>query len=399
MSKPPPPLHSSGKAQKVAPPPGEPKMQLPFPHLKWQLVCSACFVPSGGRVGEYSVVETGHKCLQDVLALQRSPGCPWFKVRERRNHRHFYGSYVLCVHMNSEPPRPCKFGDEKCSFAHTTEEQVLWTLEKDGKFNITEFILTNRDTTSVPQGYSPEELFIKHPGEFKFICMQCFFPGAGQPRMLTQEFSGSGVCGGRSHAWADSKLLAHIQPNGYVNPIGPKPFSHKTAYFKLCHKLQYCPKRCGHGCVHAHSFPERDVFMLERDMDISREELVQKYLQWEQQQGPAAGAAPTATAGKTHTTAPQSAPPSPAHSAIAHLRQQSAKCPFRIIYVCAVCWGQGKRSPKLINKDRCSGPGNGHMWQINKLALLIPESVVIRNLPRKIPSQLRYVSHTLYQLS
>lgn len=84
-----------------------------------------------------------HQCSQTMLMLRpRKLDNFWLWVRERRNHRPFQGYYVLCRYFMEM--QPCMVEESLCSFAHNKEEQFLWMLEKDGSFNIQEFILTHR---------------------------------------------------------------------------------------------------------------------------------------------------------------------------------------------------------------------------------------------------------------
>lgn len=56
---------------------------------------------------------------------------------------------MLCRHYEFWKPNTCHRG-ENCLFAHNYEEQHLWTLEKDGCFDIAEFIGQNRSQSAAP---------------------------------------------------------------------------------------------------------------------------------------------------------------------------------------------------------------------------------------------------------
>ena len=233
------------------------------------MVCQLCIRTPLPGLYEYNPAP--HKCEENMLAMRlRAPGAPWVHVRERKNHREFPGNYLLCRCITYKNPVFCKYGEEACSFAHNDVEQRLWTLEKDGQFSVTEFIMQNRKTVNL-KGFSLKEILLKHGGYFEFICRSCYY--STPPKIAYQ---GTEIeCGGKPpHSWIDFKIMAHIGPGGVVTLINPRGFLHKTAFFKICKWLHFCRTRVNAECRFAHSVVERDVWMLERDVGISREEIV-----------------------------------------------------------------------------------------------------------------------------
>ena len=99
---------------------------------------------------------TQHVCEENVLVVrEKHSNDPWLKIRERKNHRVFSGSYIMC---NSVVVGGlCRYGEDNCSFAHNKWEQLLWTMEKDEEFNISEFIIQSR-SKSLDKGYSIADL-------------------------------------------------------------------------------------------------------------------------------------------------------------------------------------------------------------------------------------------------
>lgn len=67
----------------------------------------------------------------------------------------------------------------------------------------------------------------------------------------------------------------------------------------------------------------------------------------------------------------------------------STKCPYRVIEVCKLCLEKGAIS--RCKKDRCDGPGMGHIWSQNKLCLILPSKKKLSPLPRVIPRNLNFV--------
>jgi hypothetical protein len=235
------------------------------------VVCQHCFKATI-YPGIYEFINITHKCEETMLALRRKiPGEPYVRVRERKNHREFPGNYILCNSIRYKNPSFCKYGEELCSFAHNDVERYFWTLEKDGKFNITEFLIQNRKF-SVGKGFSLEEILNKHGGYFEFICRACYY---GTPPKISLISSDPTKCNGDppGHTWKDFKILAHVGPGGVFTLINPRGFLHKSAFFKICKWLQFCRSRVNATCRFAHSMIERDIWMLERDCGIKRSEI------------------------------------------------------------------------------------------------------------------------------
>lgn len=338
--------------------------------------CTLCY-PTTAMYGIYSYVNNPqHTCGQNRLMMQANGSTEWVWVRERKNHRDFPGKYILC-NSARQGRQLCKYGEERCSFAHNTAEQTLWCLEKDGKFDIVEFILQNRSQAG-EQGFTIKELIQKHGGTFCFICQVCYH---GHPPRIGHQRPGTGRCTGSDsgHAWSASKVLAHMGPNS-ITVINQRTFTHKGAYFRICMYMQYCRKnQTDHHCPFAHSTVERDVWLLERDIAILREDIVRQAEQLTAASG-------TGPAGSQHPTAKTSDDP-----AIVAMKTVF-DCPYDAIEVCGTCWKTGTKSPKDGAKDRCKSMNQNHEhWQQNKICLLSPSNKQIRALPRKIPAALNFV--------
>ena len=248
---------------------------------EFKMVCQNCM--HAPLPGYYEYNPAPHKCEENMLAMRvRMRGAPWIRVRERKNHREFPGNYLLCRCITFKDPIFCKYGEEQCSFAHNDVEQRLWTLEKDGLFNVTEFIMQNRKVVNL-RGFSLKEILVKHGGYFEFICRSCYY---SKPPKIAMQGSETECNGKPPHSWINFKIMAHIGPLGVVTLINMRGFLHKSAFFKICKWLHFCRTGITGECRFAHSVVERDVWMLERDSGISREEIVQVSKQAQNVSGP-----------------------------------------------------------------------------------------------------------------
>ncbi len=292
----------------------------------------------------------------------------------------------MCIHFTGSPPKPCTVGIDFCAFAHNKLEQYLWTLEKDGDFSVQEFILQNRHQQN-QIGFTPNDFFNKHGGILTFICHTCFY---NQPcRISMHSESNMEVCNGPGHVWVHNKLLLHINHQKKATPIDPRPFTHNKAFFLICHKLNYCKRRAQGDCKFAHSQIERDLWLVERDCEITRDQLVEASTQFymnylHAQSGytpPVSASAPFGGSGASATEsgpsyAPSTVSPSGASgrtssvpstpssvaanatdsgsSTAVSSESRALKPPFRVIEVCGLCLKRGHKATQEGSKDRCN---------------------------------------------
>src|SRR6218665_233294 len=107
-----------------------------------------------------------------------------------------------------------------------------------------------------------------------------------------------------------------------------------------------------------------------------------KHVTVDEQRQPAA-----ATAAASVRAVPLPVPPS--EQQVPSEANSSAKCPYRVIEVCKICFEKGAVS--RCKKDRCDGPGMGHIWAQNKLCLILPSKKKLSPLPKVIPKNLNFV--------
>jgi len=98
----------------------------------YHLYCASCF-----KEGAPLKVPPPHRCCHDLLAVQDKSSKKWFEVRSGRRHKPFSGKYHMC--RDWKQTECCPRG-HFCDFAHGTPEMLLFTLEKDKKFDIAKFI-------------------------------------------------------------------------------------------------------------------------------------------------------------------------------------------------------------------------------------------------------------------
>jgi len=129
----------------------------------YRLCCISCFGES-----EPLKLLPSHRCRYDLLAVQDKTSKLWFRVRSGQSHKSFRGVYDMC--RDWKRSERCPKG-ESCRFAHGKPEVLLFTLEKDKKFNITEFISEARlQYTDVMSDTHVKQVIISH----NYVVILCF---------------------------------------------------------------------------------------------------------------------------------------------------------------------------------------------------------------------------------
>jgi len=127
----------------------------------YRLCCSGCFQDNNPLT-----VSPFHRCRYDLLAVQDKASKDWFQVRSGQSHKSFRGVYHMCHHWKLS--QRCPRGNS-CKFAHGKPEMILFTLEKDGEFNIAEFISEARlQCTDAKSNTSLKQVIISL--HFAFCC-------------------------------------------------------------------------------------------------------------------------------------------------------------------------------------------------------------------------------------
>jgi len=109
---------------------------------EFRLVCDMCFKPKA----EEMMSERTHSCRQDILAVKKIESSQWRWIRQRNISIRFLGDYGLCRKYQYGRPKSCY---TKCSYAHCDAERLLWNLEKNSTFRMTEFISGHQITAPI----------------------------------------------------------------------------------------------------------------------------------------------------------------------------------------------------------------------------------------------------------
>jgi hypothetical protein len=139
-------------------------------------------------------------------------------------------------------------------------------------FSIVQFVSENRSRGIAPL-FDVQMLLESHPGEMGFICRRCY---QDEHRIVVQNGSDPQFCSRGVHQWFDSRILFHYSPEGLLTLIGRRIHTAKNAFFLLCRYQHYCNRRWNNTCYFAHSLIERNIWCVERDFDLTQDQIVEK---------------------------------------------------------------------------------------------------------------------------
>ena len=236
------------------------------------VACRVCFTD-----GKALSVSAAHSCSQDLLVVQSTQTGQWFRVRQRINHLDFAGRYHMC---NQQPNyaigKRCPRGDS-CTFAHSEVERALWMAEKQGQFNIQEFISQRGSRSKVTNLYTIQSMLNQYPGQLAFLCRRCYLESR---RVSMQNPSDSAKCSVEAHDWSTSAILAHCSlagaTAGNITLISPCLSPLTSCEQPLCLMGVFCGRRWTGDCRHAHTVIERELWCVQRDCALTQRQIVQQ---------------------------------------------------------------------------------------------------------------------------
>ena len=189
-------------------------------------------------------------------------------VRERTNHLEFRGSYKMCENIGTTEGCNRK---NYCTFAHNEEELKLWGFEKNGAFELSDFIAKNR-TNCTNVTISLKAVIAKYPGYLQFLCKECL----RVHKRISVKRENANYCSNfeNPHLWKEHRILVHRDTMKRVTPIASQNFS-STENQELCKMKLFCNEV---NCSYAHSELERDIWNVQRTCDLSEDQLMMQVI-------------------------------------------------------------------------------------------------------------------------
>ncbi|ROL41298.1 Zinc finger CCCH domain-containing protein 7B [Anabarilius grahami] len=370
--------------------------------------CSTCFTSTGPGVLDFELrADVNHSCKKDLLLCRWRGGAnsPWRRIRSRPTRNNFQAAFVLCREVLEN--QVCKYG-EGCTFAYCQEEIDVWTQERRGL--LVRELLFNPLATNERQTLSVIKLLNIHTGMFMFLCEACF---DRKPRMISKRWKENpALCANTQtqHQFDKKKCLVHVVKNSTVSYSKIRALSSHCQFDMCRHELSLGCKR-EDGCCFAHSLIELQIWILQRDSEISHEEIVQESKKHWNKQRPviAASRSPnknTAAKPKSPIRAEQmngKAGPVQGTGSADTAEVKGHRLELMMKFVCSQCWKDGLLSEPDRALKYCTSKAR-HSWTKDRRVLLVRSHerkkwVTVRPVPfaKTFPQQYDICIHVLKQ--
>lgn len=231
------------------------------------LGCSRCTQ----RLNEstYLLRALEHRCAQEILLARKkgaAPSTAWRKV-DRRPRFPRPARYVVCRYY--QPGLGCQRHRNRCTFAHSEEEALVWNLERDFGLHWPWLKVALKGGTA--QTSPADAILVEFGGHFQEFCTYCF---RRCPPCLSP-VDAKGEC--RTHR-ACLAMLAHVSAEGHRKQQVVEVRQQPQAGWALAYCMYVADGRpCRHGvtrCQFAHSAVEMAVWKAERHDGLQRGDLL-----------------------------------------------------------------------------------------------------------------------------
>ncbi|XP_063790377.1 zinc finger CCCH domain-containing protein 7A [Pseudophryne corroboree] len=338
---------------------------------EFRQVCPLCFTKVGSKLQSDSYLPNmDHKCKKDILIGRiKSPADEsWKRIRPRPTKNQYAGQYYICKDVAQGTD--CTYPGY-CTFAYCQEEIDVWTLERKGTF-CREILFGGNGKVS----FTIPHLLQEYCGMFVFLCEKCF---DHKPRIISQQNKDKpSTCSHpvSKHGFEENKCLVHMFRDTVVKYCKIRPFNIHFVLDLCRHEVRYgCLRE--DDCFYAHSLVELRVWVIQKETEISFEEIVQE---------------------SQNYWAKESAALNPQ---LLNIHSNHGYPKFNIKFVCAQCWRNGQVIEADTNRKYCSAKAR-HTWTRDRQVVLVMSNerkkwISIRPCPTKkpVPVQFELCHHIL----
>ncbi|XP_037620548.1 helicase with zinc finger domain 2-like [Sebastes umbrosus] len=239
-----------------------------------KLVCAKCSVRA--KEITYTLKPVLHQCARDLLLCRAKGGGKWRPVAKRPTFPN-PSQYAVCCFFKEGSG--CTYHKNRCTFARSDEEAVVWTFEKRGRLN--RVLLCNLITQSergyVPPDYTEGPLRDHLPTlDLKAVCDLCSI----EEKEITYTVQSV------SHKCSRNVLLAKDKASDQWRPVSERPtFGNfgRNVLYQVCDFFvegSGCTQH-GQGCTYAKSLEEASVWNYFRDRGIDKDKLLRLVIESE----------------------------------------------------------------------------------------------------------------------
>ncbi|KAL0977836.1 hypothetical protein UPYG_G00161950 [Umbra pygmaea] len=232
--------------------------------------CSLCSVKENEIT--YSLRAVEHKCSRNLLLVKAEGTGKWRPVSRRPTFPN-PSKYEVCWYFSEGSG--CTKHRNRCTFARSHEEAVVWTFIKHQNLDLSKLItlIIESERIAIQEQNKAEKILTEFSGEFQELCKDCF---CGNPSTISGKRWNNTCSADAAHIWSPVLVhhLAESHAKKVYNHIRPAP---------PVISLQYCDyvmrgMPCWHRptqCQFAHSEVEMAVWIAEASGSWSRQEVLQ----------------------------------------------------------------------------------------------------------------------------
>lgn len=233
-----------------------------------KIACSTC--ASKENEITYLLRTTEHQCHGNILlAKAKGNGKRWRYISRRPQ---FPNPSKYCVCYFFVEGLGCTKHHNRCTFATSNEEVMVWNFQKRNKMDHSTLmkLLTSCGGDAQKQADAAREILAEFGGEFRELCQACFH---SSPQRITGKAWNNTCTGEAAHTW--SPILIHCleeQSKKVYNEIrrrslhGFQVCAHVARGFPCWHRFSSCP--------FAHSEVEMAVWKEEVTGKLHRQDLI-----------------------------------------------------------------------------------------------------------------------------
>ncbi|XP_026162464.1 helicase with zinc finger domain 2 isoform X2 [Mastacembelus armatus] len=244
--------------------------------LDLKALCDLCSTKD--KEISYTVKSFSHRCSRNLLLAKAKGSDEWRPVCERPTHGNFGKDVIYRVCHFFVEGSGCTQHGQRCTFARSYEEALVWNYARDNKIDREELIrlITESESILLTPESAAQSIFQRFSGEFIEFCKDCFHD---RPLKLTGKRWNATCSADAAHAW-DPVLVHHVSENSkkhIYSQVRPLP---QNCPFTYCsHVKQGMP--CWHAASHC-QFAQSEVEMAVWKAEHSGLSVRPHLLQWSQ---------------------------------------------------------------------------------------------------------------------
>ncbi|XP_040924678.1 helicase with zinc finger domain 2-like [Betta splendens] len=226
--------------------------------LDLKVVCDQCVIKD--KEITYRVGLVSHTCSKTLLLAKAKASDEWRPVSERPISRGFGPNVLYQVCDFYVEGSGCTQHGQRCTYARSTEEAVVWNYGRDNNLEQDELLrlVCQAEAILLTPERAAKNILNEFSGEFIEFCKDCFHDS---PQKLTTKRWNDTCSGDAAHTW-DPALVHHLSEESgkhIYSEVRPLPHNCQLKYCSHVRQGKPCWHKPGH-CKSAQSEVEMAVW-------------------------------------------------------------------------------------------------------------------------------------------